>query len=150
VPAEPAFWSLDSLRTGLAMVGVLAAVALGVAVWALLRDHNSRPAIVRSGPPPAQLAALTRQVQTLSVEVRSLRASTRAAAKDAAGAQRGVSELKTSARKTSARFAGTASTQQVSHLQTEVNKLSSQVAQLSSNQQSQTTTQTTTSTTSGG
>lgn len=148
VSPEPAFWTLDSLRTGLAVVGVLAVAALGVAVWALLRDHSPRRAVVRSGPPPAQLAALTREVQTLSAEVRALRKSSATAARNAAAADRGVAQLKSSARKTSARSAGTA--QQVSRLQTQVNKLSSQVAQLRSRQQSQTGTQTTTTTTSGG
>lgn len=153
VPAglpEPAFWSLDSLRTGIAVVGAIALAALAVAVWALLRDHNSHKAIIGSGPPPAQLAALTRQVQTLSAEVRALRSSSAAAARNAAAAHRGVAQL---SRTTSTKLVGKASTEQVSRLQTQVNKLSSQLAQLRSSERSETTTpttQTTTTTTTGG
>lgn len=147
-PPGPVFWSLDSLRTGLAVVGVVALAALAVAVWALLRDHNPRRALVGSGPPPAQLAAVTREVQTLSEEVRALRSLSTAAARNAATAHRELARLSSSVRRASARLAGTASTQQVSRLQTQVNKLSSQVSQLRSGERSETTTQTSTTTTS--
>lgn len=149
-PPEPAFWSLDSLRTGLALVGVLAVAALALAVWALLRDHNSRKAVIRSGPPPAQLAALTREVQTLSADVRALRSSSATAARNAAADHRQLMQLSSSVHKTSAALAGKASTQQLTRLQAQVNKLSSQLAQLRSTERSETTTQTTTTTTTGG
>ena len=57
---------LDGLRTGLAIIGTVAVIALGLAIWALLREHQDRS----SG---SGVAARSAQIRGLRDDVDSLR-----------------------------------------------------------------------------
>ena len=58
---------LRSLRLGLALVGVLAAAAIGVALWALLDAQADEQR--RAGASAAQVRALERRVDALRADV---------------------------------------------------------------------------------
>lgn len=55
-PVATTFWSLESMRTALTLVGLIAVAALGVAIWALLRRDTDRTV---NRPAPIAAAALT-------------------------------------------------------------------------------------------
>jgi polyhydroxyalkanoate synthesis regulator phasin len=74
VPDDSAFRQmvldrLDSLRTGLAVVAVLSLLALALAGWTLLREHQDRTARPRGGASSAQIQSLRNRVQDLDSRI---------------------------------------------------------------------------------
>jgi outer membrane murein-binding lipoprotein Lpp len=71
---RPAYWRLEGFRAALTVVGLIALIAAGLAVWALIRADHNRSVVVRGASvTPAGMVALTRRVDNLGATVRSLR-----------------------------------------------------------------------------
>jgi uncharacterized protein HemX len=66
IPHEELLDRIRSLRTGLALVGLLALAGLGVGVWALLEDRNDRDA---RGASPARVSQLEDRADQLEQEI---------------------------------------------------------------------------------
>lgn len=127
-PAEAAFWRLEGLRTALTIVGLIAVIAVGLAVWALLRsEHNNRRV---TGGAPGTIAALTTRVDRLQATVRSLRSSggTRATTPQSLAAQ--VSALQQTEKQLSTRIGHAGNGAQVTQLASKESALSAKVSQL--------------------
>lgn len=139
--------AIRSLRSALMLVGLLAVVALGLGIYALLR-HDRDP--VRYVGPQRGLATLG-DVSRLAGRVNHLDAALaalRSSAKGTAALSARVGRLEGTVKQLAARQGSTSSAQAVSQLSSRVNKLGSEVAQLQSSQgQTQTPTTTTTTTT---
>jgi hypothetical protein len=81
VPATPAYaaedvyWReqvlarLDGLRTGLAIIGTVAVIAVGLAIWALVREHQDRSSGSGVAARSAQIRALRDDVDTLRSQI---------------------------------------------------------------------------------
>jgi hypothetical protein len=73
--ADDVYWReqvlarLDGLRTALAVVGTLAVIALGLAVWALLREREDRSSGSGVAARSAQIRELRDDVDTLRSQV---------------------------------------------------------------------------------
>ena len=60
---------LDSLRTGLAIIGTLAVLALGLAIWALVREHQDRTDGSGVAARSAQIRNLRDDIDTLRSQI---------------------------------------------------------------------------------
>ena len=141
VPAEPAVgWSefrqsLDSLRTALALVGVLAVAGLGLALWALLRPDHDRTVLVRGAVPAqtsgahANLGPLNNRVSRLEGELRGLQSSAGARSGSTASLSGRVDALQ---RSVSSLQAAAATSSALGALSGRVDKLAGQVSALQS------------------
>lgn len=78
---------LDGLRTGLLVVGLIAVLGLGLAVWSLLREHQDRTSS-RGGTSSAQVRSLRARVDSLESRLGS-----RATSGDLASLQRSQQAL---------------------------------------------------------
>lgn len=140
-PPPPGALTLDSLRTGLVVIGVVAVAALGLAIWALLRRDSDR-----GGPSSTPATkALNGRVDRLDAEVHALRTGS-ARATSIGSLRARIASLDRTVKRVSGHAAGAASAQQVSQLSRRVDTLSSQVTQLKTTL-TRTSTQTTTLTT---
>ncbi len=139
VPAEPAVgWSelqqsLDSLRTALALVGVLAVAGLGLALWALLRPDHDRTVLVR-GAVPAQtdVGPLKGRVSRLEGELRGLQSNAGAHAGSTASLSGRIDALQRSVSALQARSSAAATPSALGALSGRVDKLAGQVSALQS------------------
>jgi polyhydroxyalkanoate synthesis regulator phasin len=138
---------LRTIRTMLAIIGVIAVAALGLAVWALLRNHDVNNSGNRRGlATQADLAATNGRIDRLSAELSGLRGVAGAGARGAQSVSSRLGALEQQVKQLNARPnpAGQASTLQ--SLSGRVDKLAADVAQLKANPPSQSQTQTTTTT----
>ena len=149
------YGSLESLRTALTVVGLIAIIAAGLAVWALLRPHHGRTIIHQAPANTAAIATLTARVNHLDATVRSLRSSggtqgantqSLATRNAAQVSQLASKEAALSAKVSQLTGKEAALSGQVSQLQGRVASLSGQVSQI----KAQTTSRTTTTGTSTG
>jgi chromosome segregation ATPase len=131
-PADPrpAYWRLEGLRTALTIVGLIALIAVGLAVWALIRsDHNRR---ATNGAPAnaAAMVALTSRVDRLEASVRSLSSSkaTRPGNTGSLGAR--VAALQQGEQRLTSQLSHAANPAQVSQLAGKEAALSGKVSQL--------------------
>ncbi len=60
---------LDGLRTGLAIIGTLAVIALGLAIWALVREHQDRTSGSGVAARSAQIRGLRDDIDTLRAQL---------------------------------------------------------------------------------
>ncbi len=74
-PVEDPYWReqvldrLDGLRTGLAIIGTLAVIALGLSIWALVREHQDRTSGSGVAARSAQIRELRDDIDTLRGQV---------------------------------------------------------------------------------
>ena len=135
--------AIRSLRSGLALVGLVAIAALGVSIYALLRHDRDPVRYIgsqRGLATQADVSRLAGRVNHLDATLAALRSS----AGGTSSLSARVATLERTVRQLAARPTGTNSTQAVAQLSSRVDKLASEVSQLQSNQ---TTTQTQTQTT---
>ena len=133
-----AAWRLEGLRTGLTIVGLVALIAIGLSVWALLRpDHNDRRTVSAA---PAAIVALTHRVDRLQSGIHSLNSSGGSGAGATAGTVRSLSTRVAGLEQTQKRLSsqvskaasgsGSANSPQVSQLASKESSLSAKVSQL--------------------
>jgi hypothetical protein len=60
---------LDGVRTGLAIIGTVAVIALGLAIWALLREHQDRSSGSGVAARSAQIRGLRDDIDTLRSQI---------------------------------------------------------------------------------
>jgi outer membrane murein-binding lipoprotein Lpp len=143
--------ALDSVRTGVALVAILAVAALAVGIWALVRAQDNRSSAGnRSGlATQADVAALNGRINHLAGAINAARGAAGAGAGSAAALSGRVATLQNEVKA----LQSANLSQQIGTLSGRVQTLQSQVAQLKAaqNQSGQTTTTTTqTQTTPGG
>lgn len=120
--------SISSLRTGLVLIGILSALALGLALYALLGDDNGGG---RRGASSERVSRLDDRVDRLSRQVQGLRAgdsATSALADRVDRLSRSVTALRSQAAKGAA--AAPDSTQAIDQLGQRVDDLSRQLQDL--------------------
>lgn len=144
-PAPPGALTLESLRNGLVLIGVLAVAALGLAVWALLRPDSDRGGSSQAVATRAALSNLNGRIDRLNTEIQALQALN-ARTGNIASLKARVGSLERTMKRVSASVAGAASATQVSQLSRRVDKLSTTVSQLKATQTSTRTTTTVTTT----
>jgi outer membrane murein-binding lipoprotein Lpp len=125
-------WRLEGLRTALTVVGLLALIAIGVAVWALIRaDHNDngRRTIVAPAN-AAAVASLERRVNNLAATVHSLSIAKGTRVANAQSLASQITALQASQKALAAKVGhGGASPAQVSQLASKEAALSAKVSQ---------------------
>jgi hypothetical protein len=121
--------ALDSLRMGLIVVGLLAAAALGVAIYALLHDDTGTRGGSRSGlASDARVSRVNDRVDRLSRQVQGLRQARPAATGGAgAGVSARVDALESTVKTLSARPAPKDPTQAIAQLSGRIDDLRSDV-----------------------
>jgi polyhydroxyalkanoate synthesis regulator phasin len=130
--------SIASLRTGLVVLGLLAVIALGVALYSLLKDDANSSRGTRDGASNARVTRVNDRVDRLSRQVQSLRTggtSPAALAGRVDALSRSVTALRNSA--ASGANAAPDPTKAIQDLSTRIDDLDRQVQAL---KQSQTTT----------
>lgn len=125
--------AVASLRTWLAVVGVLAIVALGVAIYALTRDANTSSGSRKGLADNERVTRVSDRVDRLSRQLQSVRASRRAAGAgagaDSAALGTRLDALQSTVRTLSSR-PSTDATQAVTALSSRLDTLSRDVDQL--------------------
>ncbi len=116
--------TLESLRTGLMIVGALAVIALGVAIYALLNDDEggSRAGLASD----ERVSRLDDRVDRLSRQVRSVRADTR----DSEGLEERVAAVERTVDTLAKRPAAGDATQAVEELSQRIDDLATDVERL--------------------
>lgn len=131
-----AAWRLEGLRTALTIVGLIALIAAGLAVWALIRsDHNRR--VVNQAPAnTAALVGLTNRVDRLQSSIRSLStaggtksATTQSLAARIAALQQSQQRLSSQVSHTASQVSHAGNTAQLSQLVSKEAALSAKVSQ---------------------
>lgn len=139
--------ALDSVRTAVALVGILAVAALAVGIWALVRAQDNRSSATnRTGlASQAEVTALNGRINRLTGAVNADHGTAGAAAASVAAQSGHVAALRSEVKA----LQGANHSQQIGTLSGRVQKLESQVAQLNAaqGQSGQTPTTTTTTTT---
>lgn len=138
VDPRPAAYHLEGLRTGLTIVGLLALIAIGLAVWALARPDHHRTVITRGPANSAAVAALNTRVNNLERTLHGLSASggsktagTQALAAKLATLQQAQSQLAAQVKQSSTQAKhSSANPAQVSQLASKEAALSAKVSQL--------------------
>lgn len=128
--ARQTFWRLESLRTALTVVGLLALIAIGLAVWALIRaNHNNGR--TSSGVPAntAAVIALNRRVSNLEASMRTLRTSGGTHLATAQSLAARIAALQQSEKQLASQVGHGGSSAQVSQLANKYSALSAKVSQ---------------------
>lgn len=130
-PVAATFWTLESLRTALALVGLIAVAALGLAIWALLRPDNDRRVVHSTPATTASITALTTRLNHLEATVHSLSSSTGAKTATTQSLVTQINALQHTERRLSAQVASAVNASQHSQLSGHVTALSGELSQLS-------------------
>lgn len=134
-PAQEAYWSLQSLRTALTIVGLIAIIAVGIAVWALIRANHNRNVASRGSAPSSAILALDNRMNRLETQLRSLSSSRGSHGASTQSLTAHVNALQQAQSRLAKQIANggskTASTQQVSQLESKESAMSAKVSQLS-------------------
>lgn len=128
--ARQTFWRLESLRTALTVVGLLALIAIGLAVWALVKaNHNNGRTL--SGVPAntAAVVALNRRVNNLEATMRTLRTTGGTHLATAQSLAARIAALQQSEKQLASQVGHGGSAAQVSQLASKYSALSAKVSQ---------------------
>lgn len=132
LPGRSLAGEISSLRTGLALVGVLALAALAVAVYVLASSDNVNGHGRYASS--ARVSEISRRLDSLSAQVQSLRAGRTATTNTAAGSTTAlgarVDTLERTVNTLSARPAPADPTKAITQLSGRVDTLAAQVSQL--------------------
>ena len=129
-PAAANYWRLEGLRTALTIVGLIAIIAAGLAVWALVRSERNRH--TTSGT-PATIAAMNRltdRVNGLQATVHSLSSSGSSHGASTRSLTAQLSALQQSEKQLSSRIGHPGNSAQVAQLVSKESALSAKVSQL--------------------
>jgi len=134
-----AAWRLEGLRTALTIVGLIALIAIGLSVWALIRsDHNNHRTVAATPGSAAAMVALSHRVDGLQATVHSLSTAGGGGAGATSGTVRSLSQrvaaLETAQKQLSSQVShagsGSGNSAQVSQLASKESALSAKVSQL--------------------
>lgn len=123
--------SLQSLRTGLMIVGVIAVAALGVAIYALMKDDGGSTAASSGAASDARVSQIDDRVDRLSRQVQDLRSGGGGGDEAAALGDR-VAALEKTVKELADRPAPGDATQAVQELSDRIDDVTADVEQLKS------------------
>jgi len=127
--------SVNSLRTGLMIVGVIAVAALGVAIYALMQDDGGGSGSRSGLASDSRVSQLDDRIDRLSRQVQDLRSDGAAGGgEDAAGIPDRVEALETTVKELADRPAPGDATQAVQELSDRIDDIAADVEQLKSAQ----------------
>jgi hypothetical protein len=126
--------AVQSLRTGLMIVGVIAVAALGVAIYALMKNGDDATGSRSGLASDARVSQLDDRIDRLSRQVQDARSDARKAG-DAAGVQDRVAALEKTVKTLADRPAPGDATQAVKELSNRIDDVTADVEQLKSAQQ---------------
>jgi hypothetical protein len=122
--------AVNSVRTGLMVVGVIAIAALGVAVYALIKANDTSTDGSAGGVSSARIAKLDDRIDRLSRQVQDVRSQSRSSSGDASGLGDRVAALEKTVRELAARPTPGDATQAVKELSGRIDDLAGDVDQL--------------------
>lgn len=125
--------AVDSLRTGLMIVGVIAVAALGVAIYALMKEDDGGSDSRRGLASDARVSQLDSRIDRLSRQVQDARSDARQGASAAAVGDR-VDALETAVKELADRPAPGDATQAVQELSDRIDDVAADVERLKTTQ----------------
>lgn len=128
---RPTLWQLEGLRTALTVVGLIALIAIGLAVWALIRsEQNHRAAANAPASTAGMVASLTRRVDRLEANVRALNSSGGGQGATARSLAARIAAIQQSEKRLSTQVSHAGNASQTSQLSAKEAALSAKVSQI--------------------